>query len=67
MFNSETDTNDWDLEDDNELVWVESEYLENLQEDSKLLYALRKIGAVPLNIEEEAIEFLKEEGMEDEE
>lgn len=61
MLKSETSTDPWELEDE-EFVTVDKGYYEVLLKDSALLYALRKIGAVPYNIEEEARDFLAEEG-----
>lgn len=64
MFSNENDTDDWelDLDLDNKTLINKEEYYALLAE-SNTLYALRKIGAVTVELEAEAIEFLREEGV----
>jgi len=61
MFTSMNSTDEWEL-DQEEVITINRQAYLDLVEDSKMLYALRKIGAVSTGIECEAIEFLKEEG-----
>ena len=57
-------TEDWKLpcEFPEEYIQIPMDEYMYLIDDSKLLYALRKVGAVTTKIEGEAREFLQEEG-----
>lgn len=63
MFSDDRDTDNWeiDLELDNYTL-VKNEEFVSLTNDSNMLYALRKIGAVTTELEDEALEFLRDEG-----
>ena len=65
MFNNDgNSTDDWELQGEfpDEYIQIPMDEYVYLLDDSKLLYALRKIGVVTTKIELEAREFLQEEG-----
>lgn len=65
MFNNDgNSTDEWELQGEfpEEYIQIPMEEYVYLVDDSKLLYGLRKVGAVTTKIEGEAREFLQEEG-----
>jgi len=69
MFSSEITTDEFELDivmhDESKYKLVHEDILGSLQEESNILYALRKMGFVTAGQEAAAVEFLEEEGIDD--